>query len=1099
MADNKVFRLHEGSDGIGWFNSSPFTSEQIRTVKTNLRDIPTSIPSPYAQIELVKSAFRWLSQTGDVDGDTAYHKLVSYALDVAQLFFAIDKYNDFKVVAWHPTDRFKALIENSLTEKHKKLASTLQLFWEQDSLPVNGNHDKQLYNFEYTKRLYFLLNKSNQIIGATSPITLFMPAPDINEVTKDFNIIIGTHKLFGDKYSSLAERNRDFIKYIFLLAETDNFKILFKEFNDYLEKIKKLLPSDLIDEIANGDTKVADLPELTVLNNSGDICEVNGIKLHKNKKIANDTIQTTSDFVIKPDFKIAETLPLVLPNEKFTRQWTYTTEGILWHENYVVPEKNLNPLDESVLPIVNDVYPWLSIGNFLEDKVFKLPYPIDSNSYFTGGANQFLLPLTETFYKYFDVSKIQEYVHIEELSAGYKIKLKIPVKGGEMIFSKIYNVEDIIDLNIYMALMPFVKLKNQEIDYIISVLDANFSPNSNRITTDFYFKSVKNEKEKKIKDVVRNNGAMPLLTSVKVEQSNIDVIQLMMGQYKASIVPILPEKSGNAEFKFAVDFGTTNTHIEYKVDGVGDDAKAFDHNKEIWKSLFDSSQSHTVEKIIIEDEEYFNKSLIPAVIGNKEVFFPLRTSLMWNKDISDSDKVYPYLHANNYMLLGINPRDIDFNIFTDIKWGGHNSKKIKSYIENLIHILYYKVIVNGGNPNKTKLTWFFPVSMGGAKDELEEIWYESFRSLFGTDRIDSRIISMPESIAPYFEYRTFTAGMSLSIDVGGGSADIAVFEGGQKNPHFISSFRFAGNAMFGDGYSNPEFVIRTDFSGFVSAFKNDAIKATEKSGKAKKGILDEILNGNQYSREFINFMFQLENDPNIDFSFTKLLREDKKYKINIFIYYAAVAYYSAVSMKNSGLKPPKNILFSGMGSKSVKIIDASRKLERIGKLFKFVFSKVYEEEFEFDMNVIMSENPKEITAKGGVKTSINDNIKIAVKLWSGEFEEALLDKEEDLKNTPTYNEAKTENQIIEKIEKSIKNFYGILDEFVDNIRLEDQYKISTETYDKFIEVRKNRDISDDMIKGIGAMDNKGRDKISETLFFYPIMELLNNLPRELNR
>ena len=93
----KVFRLHNaGSDTIGgWGHSAQYNSTVINSITdpagaTATREI-TSIPSPFARMDLVKEAFAFVNRIG-LDGDTIHHKMVSHALDVAQIFFNFDKY-----------------------------------------------------------------------------------------------------------------------------------------------------------------------------------------------------------------------------------------------------------------------------------------------------------------------------------------------------------------------------------------------------------------------------------------------------------------------------------------------------------------------------------------------------------------------------------------------------------------------------------------------------------------------------------------------------------------------------------------------------------------------------------------------------------------------------------------------------------------------------------------------------------------------------------------------------------------------------------------------------------------------------------------------
>ena len=48
--------------------------------------------------------------------------------------------------------------------------------------------------------------------------------------------------------------------------------------------------------------------------------------------------------------------------------------------------------------------------------------------------------------------------------------------------------------------------------------------------------------------------------------SSFDMIQLSINGYNTLAIPEWRGNAGSSTFEFAVDFGTTNTHIEYRVD-----------------------------------------------------------------------------------------------------------------------------------------------------------------------------------------------------------------------------------------------------------------------------------------------------------------------------------------------------------------------------------------------------------------------------------------------------------------------------------------------------------------------------------------------------
>ena len=102
-----LFRINKGATGtnstiVDWSNTPRSTYDhgfvdRIEDTTTTQSEI-TSIPSPFARIELVKEAFGKIIKgsltnlsVDDVKtmlhGNTIYHKMVSDSLDVGQIFF----------------------------------------------------------------------------------------------------------------------------------------------------------------------------------------------------------------------------------------------------------------------------------------------------------------------------------------------------------------------------------------------------------------------------------------------------------------------------------------------------------------------------------------------------------------------------------------------------------------------------------------------------------------------------------------------------------------------------------------------------------------------------------------------------------------------------------------------------------------------------------------------------------------------------------------------------------------------------------------------------------------------------------------------------
>ena len=89
---SKIFSYNKKTTGEGWVSlNSQYNADEIDMIADpngGLSQKPrTAIPSPFAQMDLVKNAFKRLSMHRNLQGEAMDEKLVANALDVAQLFF----------------------------------------------------------------------------------------------------------------------------------------------------------------------------------------------------------------------------------------------------------------------------------------------------------------------------------------------------------------------------------------------------------------------------------------------------------------------------------------------------------------------------------------------------------------------------------------------------------------------------------------------------------------------------------------------------------------------------------------------------------------------------------------------------------------------------------------------------------------------------------------------------------------------------------------------------------------------------------------------------------------------------------------------------
>ncbi len=1102
----KVFRLHQGANGTGWFISQSLTPAQLTTIKTEGKDAATSIPSPFARIDLVKTAFRWVTHQG-IEGTTAHHRLVSDTLDVAQMFYLSGKHRDkVEIVAYNPAARFKTIIEQGELTRHNRFAETLKLFWEQDSVSPEETGNLVLYNFEHVRRLYLLIRKSTQqVIGGTSPATLFFPAPDAHEVASSLRIKSSEDELFNNEYSSLTHREPSFIRYLYALSKQSNFALYFPEFYAYLEKVRlSHLVRDLVSVVTNLDAQaLQDYDPCLVKNNPGDCCEVLGIPLGIQLKDHEERgINESSDFTIQADFSFPGRKPLVLPFGRFTGKWTYTTPGILWNENNEVPFRNERSFEDSKLPIQEDAYPWLTIGNFLEDKIIELPYSVDHSRFNLCGATRHLLPLTPLFLKYFKAENADKMLNLRELAGGgVEAVLEIPVKKGKIHYKKIYSQPDKEKPEVHLAIIPFVRSEKHNFPYTVGIIDDR-TANQRDFTIACFEKG---ERISSDDPVFRNHGKVQKSYYFKTG-GHFDMLRLVSENTGGFLLPLWKTTEGSYnEIHFAIDFGTTNTHIEYKYGNY--DAIPLDNvpNLPIWQSLLKYGDSSNNPQDIADDK-MFEKEIMPYVLSSSEeglTHFPLRTALAFNKQMDPNSPMESFRHCNAYMLFEKIHVPIYLDIRTQLKWSNYadvrDKSLIESYIEFLLRVVYYKTLLLGGDPEKTTITWFYPVSMDGYElGVLFRTWENVYKSIFRLNPDENRIHGIPESIAPYLYYKSSVIGNSLSVDIGGGSTDLAVFDEETPNAKIISSFKFAGNAIFGDGFPSSEYRNNSDRNGFVRHFAGPAREAV-RGDTFLQPILDNILNKTKDSGDFSSLLFAMEANSRNTFSYTRLLESHKRMKLPILLFYGAIAYYSAHLLKKCGLETPGSVLLSGTAAKTAAIVDPTPRFLNLAGMFRYIFEKTWLCPVTVP-EVILSPIPKEITCKGALKVGIKESItQNSIKFWIGgsgqEIWSRPLDKTADIHLTPKYGDIDHRGQL--SIRDSILDFFRILDGYTGTINLEGTYNIELKAYEIFRRMREEN-ILEYLKRGMKAFYKDDEKHIEETLFFYPLIGLLNKLSFELS-
>ena len=1129
----KVLTYHNLTNGEHWFKADAYGRRQIDAISDpeggNTEQPPTSIPSPFAQIDLVRTAFRNIVKDEELRGTTLDRKLVSDCLDVAELLFNADYIKGkLQIVAWDPDTDLKNLLQSS-NEAHRRLGEVLELYLKQDA---------DTYNFDEIKRLY-IFYYDYKVVGGTSPASLFFASSnDLSFV----DVPLDKNKLFSGSYPPLYERGEAFQLYLYGLLEFfrsssgGNFRDCFPEVAEYLAKNLKVLDRknpelyQRINEFKNKSSFEEQFAELDT-GSAGDTVELLSYPLRK-KKVEQGSVAEQSDFVIQSSKYQEAVKPLVLQNQ-FNKPYTYVSEP--WNNDQEVPYHVAEPLAQRTLPGQVIQYPYLTVSDFLEPYLIKLVYPINRRKYFDGhwaGQEQdagYVLPIKPFYFQFFDLAELQgtvaggkNTIDMEPLAAGgVRVTLRIPVKQGFVTFERIYtpgvtegevpppdegrNKGVIVEHQFGVTLYPFIRTGNkvENTHYRVQLIDRDVSPHTRHHQYDLQFfgesstQPIDHQAEKQRSDKRADDRAS---TQYYVLQQEFDYMQLKTGTAQGIVIPKFPAYSGgNDTYTFAIDFGTTNTHIEYKV-GNGN-PRPFDITEEDVQiaTLHDPAFAQANPDFggsgatLIRD--LIPQEFLPRYIGQQFEFrFPQRTIIGENHNLNLDTSTYVLSDFNIPFVYEKYPVQNNTRVTTDLKWSNYtrnqeDKRRVEAFFENLLFLIRSKVLMNNGDLKKTKLIWFYPSSMlPNRRNSLEATWRDLYHRYITAERDPQKL---SESIAPFYFYKerlgkSAADKPSVGIDIGGGTTDIVIFQNNQ--PTVLTSFRFAANAIFGDSFHGSAAI-----NGFIRRYADEIGRLLQENRQNELLRVYNAILEEQRSQDIVAFFFSLEENKHIKeqqipISFHAMLKEDEDFKIVFIVFYTALIYHLAKLMRAKGLEMPRHILFSGRGSKVVNIIDPSPRLSSLNTLTQLVFKHIYQDEADA-IELEQYPEPKEITCKGGLLSGVDvdiDQIK-TVLLGTGE---GVMIPEQSIKYPNLTDEML--QQVLGEVDEFMQLLFTIHQEYnfahhfgVNPSHLSSYQMMLKEDLMEYLK-------SGQQLKMKELAGNQDVN-VEETLFFYPLTGALNRM------
>ena len=981
----------------------------------------TSIPSPFARLALTNEAFSKVA-AGNLRGNSEYHRLVANALDIGEIFFNYQRLKNKGLVSiqpWHVNDLIN--LQNAINPttgaphaSHRTLANTLRLYMTADAqtmnfnLLVGGNSSLFLLTYQGPGAA-----GGSMVIGATSPMTLFFASGnDLNNLSQ-YLPVAGGNQLFqsdlNGNYYALHDREPEYILFWYKLrASYARFANDFPALEAYLTATLNALPFPIQQQIiAINNAGAADYNNLPTLDVAPGVpVEVLSIPIRR-RPAPN---LGASDFLISKTRGNGN--PLVLPCSAFGGR---KNDGTPWHyvngpyndDIHRAPVSAPNDdLTQRTLPGDGTQYPYLTMDDLLETTLIEMSSPIcrqqffDGNYQENGGAQHaYLLPIRRRYFDYFTPDDLRQQLRMsytpDAVSHHVTVELDIPTQGGTITYRRNYYLQAaagapvapadgiIVQKDFSAVLFPLARFPQA----VTADYRAAFLPIDPNVDGVFTFYDATNQAitpaAQKVLNAAPGGGTVSPTDScvpVYAIDQNFDYVSVEFAPGLAGVfIPLWSGAGGGATFEFAVDFGTTNTHIEYK---CGDHHGGLPHPLDdtaiqLGCLTEDALRSVSLQLII-------KNNFIPLHLdATGDTQFPMHTLLSFHANTNWNQPTSPFITGamSFYYDCGINPLGYK-ELKSNLKWDANNPNiqaEIQVFLSSLMHVMRNKVMMEGGTLANTRITWFYPTSLSPFMlGVLQGMWNNLYTQYFGGNL--ANVTSMPESLAPYRYYAGHYAavGNVLTIDIGGGTCDAVVVDQAGA-PAYITSFRFAAEALLGDGFIQHGGV---HTNHFVSHFLPDITSVLQANGlNDVVNRINNVIAQTPRGADVTSFFFTLSKNPDVvmagcqnNVDFMQMMAQTAGSKTLLLLFYTAIIYHLAHLIKakqqqNPNIREPQNIAFSGNGSRLLQMLNVGTAAgkQNLENYTKAIFEKVNGQPYPGTLQILIDpQHPKESTCKGGL-------------------------------------------------------------------------------------------------------------------------------------
>lgn len=963
---------------VGDFNgvTDPLSGNSVLSAKP-----ASSIPSIFARMIFFRMAFGGLvpSQYSvkSQSNISVYNTAISRCLDLLEIVF--NKQDNLEVKHFSFTDQIAALRRSD--DKHRRFADALR---------------QQKEKFLYDVNDVYLFYLNHQLIGGTSKYSMVFTSPNWNP---------------NNPVKSLLERDEQFRLFVYKYVKAHEASLAMggigtdeHEFYEYVNNCYNLdvveIPSAYTINMLDSEYEVLKWP----INGADRMISINYKGTHPINLYRRPQNKFTSDFFIQstiyPEVD-RDITPLVLSEGDHPGLYYY--DNVLWDADTRFNQEDEHdpdhPEKKCMLPDCKAyTHPYLTEVDFLESSVLALPFGINENDYYSGikldDVYSAMIPVKPVYFKYFKRDDMIEGKSDNMKNWNWKwdkntmvFTLRIPIcdlggiHKGYVEYNRNYRnhvcylSNETLKTRLSLGVFPLLKECS---DYWVMF---GMESSSNYYKVDLQYYSFGNEKELSFSGPEKRSENNK---SWYQKALSFDYIRLalcdktMNSKVNAIVIPRFKDISnnGNHEYTYAIDFGTTNTHIAYCIDG----GKPQSFDSEIIKqqvSYFNNLNGKG-ELELLQAREF-----IPHFEGKSSNYaFPIRTVVNSNDTVVGTEETTVLFKKTSIGFHYPNEKVLDKNCHyhSDLKWkfltvaDGVNDKNVEAFFEEVMMMIkthwLLQDVDHNNLANYPKIVLTYPLAGKRGLGKTENGWVKAYDDVFGVNIGSNKVDKMEESLAPCIkrikDAKANPAGGILNVDIGGGSTDVQYFaQTTEKTWNYYDSIKFAGDDLWGIGNENiTEYLSRPniDTNRFTELADKKLLKASIVIGGEPTNYsaikLDDC-------KEKVNYLFRDEKH-----NFANVLcdygdSDTSKCRLQMFLHYSAIVYHIAKWMKAKEMPIPRTISFSGLGSLYVKLLFANNnKNKELTDFTSSLLETYYGASTPDGFTLVFEEHPKNVTAEG---------------------------------------------------------------------------------------------------------------------------------------